>query len=103
MLLWGKLLCTKIDFVFICRRLCILKGIYPHEPRHAKVVGKGSTEPKTYYLTKDIQFMLHEPLITKFRDLKVKIRNRNLSVANFYALVTFFKSQMQLAYFSLKS
>ena len=54
-----------------CRRLCILKGIYPHEPTHAKKVGKGSTAPKTYYLMKDIQYLLHEPVVNKFRQFKV--------------------------------
>ncbi|KAK2163984.1 hypothetical protein LSH36_71g05103 [Paralvinella palmiformis] len=56
------------------RRLCILKGIHPHEPRHPKTVGKGSTLPKTYYFKKDIQFLMHEPIINKFRDFKVFLR-----------------------------
>ncbi|WAR01398.1 PESC-like protein [Mya arenaria] len=52
------------------RRLCILKGIYPVEPRHRKVVGHGNQAPRTYYFVKDIQFLLHEPLINKFREFK---------------------------------
>ncbi|XP_067928767.1 pescadillo homolog isoform X2 [Watersipora subatra] len=56
------------------RRLCILKGIYPHEPKHRKKVEKGSTAIKTYYFRKDIQFLLHEPIINKFRDFKVYTR-----------------------------
>jgi len=48
-----------------------LKGIYPHEPRHKKKVGKGSTSPKTYYFLKDIQFLSHEPIVGKFREFKV--------------------------------
>ncbi|XP_069817592.1 pescadillo homolog [Dendropsophus ebraccatus] len=53
------------------RRLCILKGIYPHEPKHKKKVNKGSTAPRTFYLLKDIKFLLHEPIVGKFREYKV--------------------------------
>uniref|UniRef100_A0A3Q1J5R3 Pescadillo homolog n=1 Tax=Anabas testudineus TaxID=64144 RepID=A0A3Q1J5R3_ANATE len=56
------------------RRLCILKGIYPHEPKHKKKVNKGSTAPRTFYLLKDIRFLLHEPIVGKFRDYKVFVR-----------------------------
>ncbi|KAM9330794.1 pescadillo homolog [Gastrophryne carolinensis] len=56
------------------RRLCILKGIYPHEPRHKKKVNKGSTAPRTFYLLKDIKFLLHEPIVSKFREYKVFVR-----------------------------
>ncbi|MBN3275069.1 PESC protein, partial [Polyodon spathula] len=56
------------------RRLCILKGIYPHEPKHKKVVNKGSTAPRTFYLLKDIRFLLHEPIVNKFREYKVFVR-----------------------------
>ncbi|KAI1232864.1 hypothetical protein IHE44_0006044 [Lamprotornis superbus] len=52
------------------RRLCILKGIYPHEPKHKKKVNKGSTAPRTFYLLKDIKFLLHEPIVNKFREYK---------------------------------
>uniref|UniRef100_A0A8D0DXV0 Pescadillo homolog n=1 Tax=Salvator merianae TaxID=96440 RepID=A0A8D0DXV0_SALMN len=56
------------------RRLCILKGIYPHEPRHKKKVNKGSTAARTFYLLKDIKFLLHEPIVNKFREYKVFVR-----------------------------
>ncbi|XP_053726149.1 pescadillo [Synchiropus splendidus] len=56
------------------RRLCILKGIYPREPRHKKKVNKGSTAPRTFYLLKDIRFLLHEPVVHKFREYKIFVR-----------------------------
>ncbi|KZF26241.1 hypothetical protein L228DRAFT_254794 [Xylona heveae TC161] len=52
------------------RRLCIFKGIYPREPRNKKKAAKNSTPATTFYYTKDIQYLLHEPLLQKFRDHK---------------------------------
>jgi len=65
-----KLQVSLADF----RRLCILKGIYPHEPKNKKQVNKGSTAPRTFYFKKDIDFLAHEPLITKFRKHKATIK-----------------------------
>ena len=53
------------------RRLCILKGVYPREPSNKKKVSKGSTAPRTYYYRKDIQFLLHEPLVSHFRQHRI--------------------------------
>ncbi|KAB5549881.1 Pescadillo N-terminus-domain-containing protein [Coniochaeta sp. 2T2.1] len=53
------------------RKLCIWKGIYPREPRNKKKVSKSATASTTFYYTKDIQYLLHEPLLQKFRDQKV--------------------------------
>ena len=47
-----KLQITLAEF----RRLCILKGIFPRQPRHIKRANKGSTAPTTFYYTKDIAY-----------------------------------------------
>lgn len=45
-------------------------GIFPREPRNKKKVSRGSTPSTTFYYTKDIQYLLHEPLLNKFREHK---------------------------------
>ncbi|KAJ2764552.1 mRNA-binding ribosome synthesis protein nop7, partial [Coemansia nantahalensis] len=65
-----KLQVTLADF----RRLCILKGIYPVEPHSRKRANRGSTKLTTFYYTKDIQLLVSEPLILKFRQHKVFLR-----------------------------
>ena len=57
------------------RRLCILKGIHPREPRNRKRAQKGDmTKIQTLYHEKDIRFLLHEPIVWKFRDFKVFLK-----------------------------
>jgi pescadillo protein len=47
------------------RRLCILKGIHPREPKK-----KPQGSNKTYYHVKDINWLLHEPILQVLRDVK---------------------------------
>ncbi|KAG1783782.1 Pescadillo N-terminus-domain-containing protein [Suillus placidus] len=61
-----KLQCSLADF----RRLCILKGIFPREPRHKKRANKGSTAPTSFYYVKDIAYLAHEPVLNKLREHK---------------------------------
>ncbi|TFY68356.1 hypothetical protein EVJ58_g1046 [Rhodofomes roseus] len=61
-----KLQCSLADF----RRLCILKGIFPREPRNKKKANKGSSAPTSFYYAKDIAYLAHEPVLKKLREHK---------------------------------
>ncbi len=59
-----KLQISLADF----RRLCILKGIYPRDPKNKKKIG--GPRNGSFYAVKDIQYMLHEPLLENLRETK---------------------------------
>lgn len=61
-----KLQVTLADF----RRLCILKGIFPRQPKSVRKANKGSAAPTTFFFAKDIAYLQHEPVLQSLRDHK---------------------------------
>lgn len=59
-----------ISCVSPCSRLCLWKGIYPTQPNNLKVAGKGDTKPKIFYKRKDINLLIHEPVVAKLREMR---------------------------------
>jgi pescadillo protein len=62
------------------RRLCILKGVHPREPRR-----KTAGQNKTYYHVKDIAFLAHEPLLVAFRAARAHRRKVRRALAKGHA------------------
>lgn len=62
------------------RRICILKGIYPREPKNRRKAQRGNTQIKILYHKKDINFLLHDKLVWQLRDMK--IMNRRIKYAD---------------------
>lgn len=56
------------------RRLCILKGVYPVEPKNKSKITGGNTRRKTYFFTRDVQSLMNEPILYKFYEFKVFMR-----------------------------
>lgn len=59
-----KLQVTLKDF----RRLCILKGVYPRQPRGSKT--PHNRKGQVFYHLKDLKAIAHEPILQKFRLFK---------------------------------
>ena len=50
--------------------LTCVAGIFPREPRNKKKANKGSSVPTSFYYTKDIAFLAHEPVLKRLREHK---------------------------------
>uniref|UniRef100_A0A0N4ZD00 Pescadillo homolog n=1 Tax=Parastrongyloides trichosuri TaxID=131310 RepID=A0A0N4ZD00_PARTI len=60
----AKLQITLDEFT----RICVLKGIYPREPRNRRTAAKGVSTNKIFYNVRDIKFLANEPLLNTLRE-----------------------------------
>ncbi|XP_037958530.1 pescadillo homolog [Teleopsis dalmanni] len=67
------------------RRLCIIKGVYPREPKHRRRAQKGASDIRILYHAKDIRFLMHEPIVWTLRDYKIfaKKTGRDRAIKDF--------------------
>ena len=60
--------------------MCILKGIYPREPKHKP------NKSTTYYHVKDINYIRNEPIIDYFRQMKAFLKKVSLGCGSMIKL-----------------
>jgi hypothetical protein len=57
--------------------------VFPREPRNRKRAQKGNlSKIQTLYYEKDIRFLLHEPIVWKFRDFKAGLEKTRVLKKN---------------------
>ena len=65
----GSVLCSPSSWTTLALTIAP-PGIYPREPKNRKKANKGSSAPASFYYAKDIQYLLHEPVLHKLREHK---------------------------------